>query len=68
MSAQDPNRAASTCLVLAFEQTTDPPPEPANDTSVLAVEGWKVLWKLEAAGELRIEGARVLPPAPEEGR
>ena len=34
----------------------------------LVVEGWKVLRKLEAAGELRIEGARVLPPAPEEGR
>ena len=36
----------------------------------LVVEGWKVLRKLEAAGELRIEGARVLPPlppAPKEG-
>ena len=30
----------------------------------LAVEGWKVLRKLEAEGELRIEGRRVLPPAP----
>ena len=34
----------------------------------LAVEGWEVLRKLEVAGELRIEGRRVLPPAPEEGR
>ena len=31
----------------------------------LVVEGWEVLRKLEAAGELRIEGRRVLPPAPE---
>ena len=30
----------------------------------LAVEGWEVLRKLAAAGELRIEGRRVLPPAP----
>ena len=30
----------------------------------LAVEGWTVLRKLEAAGELRIEGRRVLPPLP----
>ena len=29
----------------------------------LAVEGWEVLRKLEDAGELRIEGRRVLPPA-----
>ena len=34
----------------------------------LVVEGWEVLRKLEAAGELRIESGRVLPPAPEEGR
>ena len=31
----------------------------------LVVEGWEVLRKLEAEGELRIEGRRVLPPAPE---
>ena len=31
----------------------------------LVVEGWEVLRKLEAAGELRIEGRRVLPPVPE---
>ena len=31
----------------------------------LVVEGWEVLRKLEAAGELRIEGRRVFPPAPE---
>ena len=30
----------------------------------LAVEGWETLRELEAAGELRIEGRRVLPPKP----
>ena len=34
----------------------------------LAVEGWEVLRRLEAAGELRIEGRRVLPPARKESQ
>ena len=33
----------------------------------LAVEGWETLRKLEAAGELRIEGRRVLPPSRDGG-
>ena len=31
----------------------------------LAIEGWETLRELEAVGELRIEGRRVLPPAPD---
>ena len=34
----------------------------------LVVEGWEVLRKLEAKGELRIEGRRVLPPAREKSQ
>ena len=34
----------------------------------LVVEGWELLRKLEDAGELRIEGRRVLPPARGESR
>ena len=28
----------------------------------LAIEGWETLRELEAAGDLRIEGRRILPP------
>ena len=65
-------------------QTQDPDQYPAlSDADVVAItrplstraarrklvaEGWEVLRRLEDAGELRIEGARVLPPARKESR
>ena len=66
IQAQDPKRypALSDADVVAITR----PLSARAARRKLVVEGWEVLRKLEAAGELRIESGRVLPPAPEEGR
>ena len=66
LQVQDPKRypALSDADVVAITRPLSARAARRN----LVVEGWEVLRKLESAGELRIEGARVLPPAREEGR